>query len=339
MIHKERGDSIKHLNEVRWGIIGCGDVTEVKSGPALQKVENSQLVAVMRRNGELAKDYARRHDVPNWYDNADQLINDPLVNAVYIATPPAFHMEYAVKAANAGKVVYVEKPMALNPNECQMMIDSCKQNAVPLFVAYYRRELDRFLKVKEIIDQGLIGDTRFVSTVQYQPTAETEMDQTNPPWRIQPDLAGGGLFFDLASHTLDILDFLLGPIEQVRGFANNQAGHYHAEDIVTGTYSFRSGVQGIGSWCFNALDREDRNEIIGSKGKVTFATFGEGPIQLSVNGKITEWGFKNPVHVQQPLIQTIVDQLTGNNEGICPSNGESGIRTNWVMEQMVTGKV
>ncbi|MFP3719484.1 Gfo/Idh/MocA family oxidoreductase [Niallia circulans] len=317
-------------NEVRWGIIGCGDVTEVKSGPGFQLAENSKLVAVMRRNGELAKDYAERHHVPKWYDDGEALINDPDVDAVYVATPPAFHKEYALLAAKAGKPVYVEKPMARNYQECLEMIEACKRADVPLFVAYYRRALPRFLKIKEIVDSGLLGDIRFVRTIQYQPPLKDDQ-----AWRVQPELAGGGLFLDLASHTLDILDFLLGPIKEAEGFATNQNGSYEAEDMVTGNYLFESGVHGTGTWCFGAYDHVDENEIVGSKGKLTFATFGNGPITLTTSEGTEEWVIENPRHIQQPMIQLMVDELTG--KGTSPSTGESGARTNWVMDQLIKG--
>jgi predicted dehydrogenase len=233
------------MDEVRWGIIGCGEVTEVKSGPAFQKAKNSKLVAVMRRNSLLAMDYAKRHNVPKWYDDAYDLINDKEVDAVYIATPPAFHKEYTLAAARAGKPVYVEKPMALNFTECQEMIKVCEEASVSLFVAYYRRALPRFIKIKEIIEEKMIGDIRFVSTTQYRPSKKEETDPLNLPWRVQPHLSGGGIFFDIASHSLDLLDFLLGPIENVSGFASNQSQLYDAEDIVTGSYIFKNGIHGV----------------------------------------------------------------------------------------------
>ena len=321
------------LKEVRWGIIGCGDVTEVKSGPGFQLAENSKLVAVMRRNGELAKDYAERHQVPKWYDDAEKLIEDPEVDAIYIATPPAFHKEYTIQAAKAGKPVYVEKPMARNYEECVEMIEACKEADVPLFAAYYRRALPRFLKIKEIIDSGLLGDIRFVRTVQYQPAQEGIGEEE--PWRVQPELAGGGLFLDLASHTLDILDFLLGPIKEATGFASNQNGSYKAEDIVTGNYLFESGVHGTGTWCFSTYEHVDENEIVGSKGKLTFATFGNGPITLTTNETTEEYVIENPRHIQQHLIQKIVNELTGKDKS--PSTGITGARTNWVMDQLIKG--
>lgn len=321
------------FEKVRWGIIGCGDVTEVKSGPAFQKVKNSELVAVMRRTGELAKDYAERHHVPKWYDNADSLINDPDVDAVYIATPPGSHKEYTLKAAQAGKPVYVEKPMALNFAECQEMIAACKAAGVPLFVAYYRREMPRFLKIKELLEKNAIGDVRFVSTTQYQKASDDVKDPEKLSWRVQPEISGGGLYYDLASHTLDLLDFLLGPIKNVNGFASNQAGYYRAEDIVTGTYMFESGIHGTGTWCFSAFENVDVNEIIGSKGKITFSTFGSEPIVLTTAEGVEQWSFEPLQHVHQPLVETIVEELTGDG-GKCPSTGESGARTNWVMGVM-----
>ncbi|MDQ0971701.1 putative dehydrogenase [Neobacillus niacini] len=322
------------LDKVRWGIIGCGDVTEVKSGPAFQKVNNSELVAVMRRTGELAKDYAERHQVPKWYDDADQLINDPDVNAIYIATPPGSHKEYTLKAARAGKPVYVEKPMARNYAECQEMIAACEKAGIPLYVAYYRRAQARFLKIKELLENGAIGEVRFVSATQYQMDFEAGKQPEQLSWRVQPELAGGGLFFDLASHTLDIFDFLLGPITSVQGIASNQAGYYSAEDIVSGTFLFESGVHGVGKWCFTAFENEDINEIIGSKGKITFSTFGNEPIRLTTEQGTEEWSFERPQHVHQPLVETIVSDLTSESSA-CPSTGMSGARTNWVMGEMV----
>ena len=321
------------FEKVRWGIIGCGAVTEVKSGPAFQKIKNSELVAVMRRTGVLAKDYAERHHVPKWYDDADALINDPDVDAVYIATPPSSHKEYTIKVAKAGKPVYVEKPMALNFAECNEMIAACKTAGVPLYVAYYRRALPRFVKVKELLKNKAVGDVRFVSTTHYQKASDDVLDSKNLPWRVQPEIAGGGLFFDLASHTLDILDFLFGPIKDVQGFASNQAGYYRAEDIVTGTYRFESGIHGMGSWCFTAFEDVDVNEIVGSKGKITFSTFGNEPIVLTTANGSEQWSFQAPLHVHQPLVEQIVADLT-EDRNQCPSTGVTGARTNWVMGEM-----
>lgn len=323
------------MQTIRWGIIGCGNVTEVKSGPGFQQAERSSLVAVMRRNGDLAQDYARRHGVPRWYDDAQALIDDPQVDAVYIATPPSSHKQYTLMAARAGKPVYVEKPMALDYGECREMIQVCAEAGVSLFVAYYRRRLARFLKIKELLDSGAVGALRFVAILLHQPARPSELDPANLPWRVLPEIAGGGLFVDLASHQLDFLDYILGPITAAAGYSHNQAGNYPAEDIVSGVFRFESGVQGMGTWCFNTFDAVDRTEITGSHGRITFSTYGDDPILLETGEGTTEFAIPYPAHIQQPLIQSVVDDLLGLDD--CPSTGESGARTSRVMEQMLAG--
>lgn len=324
------------MKTIRWGIIGCGDVTEVKSGPGFQKADHSALVAVMRRRGDLAKDYAERHKVSRWYDNAGALINDPEVDAVYVATPPSSHKEYALMSAAAGKPVYVEKPMARNFAECQEMIAGCRQAGVALFVAYYRRALPRFLKIKELVDSGAIGDVRFVHITFYQPMTAEDQDPAKQTWRVDPAIGGGGRFVDLASHMLDFLDYVFGPIVEARGLAANQAGKYQAEDIVNGTFRFASGVQGVGTWCFSAFENRDFTELVGTDGKISFSTFDAQPIALTTPDGATEFSFDYPQHIEQPLIQTVVDELNG--VGKCPSSGETAARTSWVMDQILAGR-
>ncbi|GGK85448.1 Gfo/Idh/MocA family protein [Rufibacter glacialis] len=321
-------------NPIRWGIIGCGDVTEVKSGPAFQKVPHSQLVAVMRRDAAKAQDYARRHGVPKWYDNAQALIQDPEVDAVYIATPPGSHAEYTLQVASARKPVYVEKPMALNFAQCLQMVTACETAQVPLFVAYYRRCLPSFLKVKELVDGGAIGEVKFVNLKLYHP-AQENLSPENLPWRVQPELSGGGLFFDLASHQLDFLDFLLGPVISASGQTANQAGLYPAEDIVTGQFRFGNGVLGTGTWCFTVPPAQftDQTEVIGTKGKITFPSFALTPVILETAAGVEEFLLPPPPHVQQPFIETVVQDLLG--KGTCPSTGASALRTAWVMDQIV----
>jgi len=323
------------MKTIRWGIIGCGNVTEVKSGPGFQNAQGSQLAAVMRRNAALAQDYAQRHGVPTWYDDAQALIHDPEVDAVYIATPPDSHSAYTLAVAQAGKPAYVEKPMALNAAECQEMVVACQAAGTPLFVAYYRRALPRFLKAKELVTSGAIGELRFVNVTLTQPLEIHSPDQL--PWRLRPEIAGGGLFVDLASHALDFLDFVLGPVSRVRGFAYNQAGAYPAEDIVSAAFEFKNGVQAMGTWCFSSFEAADRVIFVGSGGKITLSMFGNEPIQLETPGGIQVFDLPNPPHVQQPLIQQVVDELLG--VGSCVSTGESASRTSWVMDQLLMERI
>jgi predicted dehydrogenase len=326
------------MAQIRWGIIGCGNVTEVKSGPAFREIEGSELVAVMRRDAEKAQDYARRHGVPKWYADADALVHDPDVDAIYIATPPDSHAEYTLRAAAARKPVYVEKPMARDYAECRRMIEACETAGVPLFVAYYRRCLPGFLKVKELVDSGAVGQVRLVSITLLQPPQRRDLEPANLPWRVIPEIAGGGYFFDLGAHQLDFLDYVFGPITSARGHATNQAGWYPAEDIVWASFAFESGVLGGGSWCFTVSEIEqiERTEIIGSAGKIVYSNFDlDAPVRLKTASGVREFQFPAPPHVQLPLIQTVVDELQGR--GRCPSTGLSAARTSRVMDAIVQG--
>jgi len=323
------------VNDINWGIIGCGNVTELKSGPAFNKVAHSKIHAVMRRNEVKAADYARRHEVPNYYSDANKLINDPQINAVYIATPPDTHASYAIQAMHAGKPVYVEKPMARNYQECQEMIRVSEETGMPLFVAYYRRTLPAFLKVKELIDGGIIGKPLTVNIRLHKSSGEKDQYPELQSWHINPDIAGGGYFFDLASHQLDYLDFLFGPVVQVHGIAVNQAGYYNAEDTVTGTFLFGNGVIGTGSWCFVVAKgcEEDIIEISGTKGKLTFSSFQHGDVKLTTPEGTISFSFQNPENIQHYLIQQVVNELRG--EGKCVSTGQTGARTSAVLDEMV----
>lgn len=312
-------------------MVGCGAVTEVKSGPGLQRAEGSCVMAVMRRDGSLAEDYARRHGIGKWYDDAEKLIGEPDVDAVYVATPPSSHKEYAIAAANAGKDVYVEKPMAMTFDECQEMIAACKENGVRLFVAYYRRALPRFVKIKSLIDDGAIGKVSFADVVYHKRASESDLAGTEN-WRVDPRVAGGGYFYDLAPHSIDILQFLLGDAKSAKGYVSNQRRRYEAEDIVSGAMLLGDDVHVTMLWNFNAYGNMDRTEIVGDEGKLTFSTFGDGPIVLETQDSTEEFNIENPLHIQQPLIQTIVNELRG--DGHCPSTGDTAAKTNWVMDRI-----
>lgn len=321
-------------NIIKWGVLGVGKVCEEKSVPGMYKTTHSEVVAVMRRNHLLAADFAHRHHIAKWYSNADELMNDPEVNAIYIATPPGSHAELCKKAANAGKPVYVEKPMARTHAETLEMITACKNAGVPLFVAYYRRALPFFLKIKELIEVYKIGDVRFVNIRMYKRLDHQADSLEGHHWRIIPEIAGGGYFYDLASHQFDFLDFLFGKITKVVGFSTNQANQYEVEDLVAGSFLFENGVVGNGVWCFTTgkVSEKEAVEIVGSKGQIEFRTFGDPTIVITTDAKgREEIIIPYPQHIQQPLIQTIVNELLGT--GTCPSTGESAARTNWVLEQ------
>jgi predicted dehydrogenase len=319
------------VDRVRWGVIGVGDVTERKSGPGFQQAERSDLVAVMRRNGDLAADYARRHHVPRWYDDADELINDSEVDAVYVATPPDSHRDYVLRVAQAGKPVYVEKPMARTALECEDMISACENAGVSLYVAYYRRAMPRFATVKDLLDDGRIGELRSVSIHNEQPGQLDEVGRAG--WRVDPEISGGGHFVDLGSHILDLLDWLLGPVTNVTGVATNRGGRYGAEDLVTGVFSFGSGVDGVGVWNYDSFQHRDQIEIIGTEGALRFPCFSDEPLRLLTAHGEERIEAPYPETVQLPLIQTVVNALTGHGES--PSTGYSAVRTARVIDGLL----
>jgi predicted dehydrogenase len=328
---------MEKVEKVIWGIIGAGDVCEIKSAPAMSQIEHSEVKMIMRRNAKKAADYANRHGIKLWTTDISELLNDPEINAIYIATPPNTHAELTQKVAKVGKAVYVEKPMANTYAECVSMIEVCQNANVPLFVAYYRPILPGFIKVKELIESAAIGDIRFVKIEMFQPLQTDIISNLENNWRVNPEIAGGGYFNDLASHQLDFLDFLFGPIVEANGNSGNQAHLYKADDIVTATFRFGNGILGSGIWCFTTdiVSEKETIHIVGSKGEITFNTFGNPMIIVVRNSQdeLQEYKYSHAQPIQKPLIQLIVDELRG--VGFSPSKGISGTRTNWVMDQIV----
>jgi predicted dehydrogenase len=318
------------MDGVRWGIIGCGNVTEVKSGPGFQKAGGSTLVAVMRRDRTKADDYARRHGVPRVHETADALILDADVDAVYIATPPSSHLDLALRVARARKPCLVEKPMAMTHAECVRMNEAFHAAGVPLFVAYYRRALPRFLEVRRLLNAGAIGPVTDVHVRVSEPLARGD---AAAGWRFDPAIAGAGLFYDLASHCLDLLDFLLGPIAEASGFAANTGGAYAAEDVTAGSFRFARGMVGTGVWNFNADRSMDAIRFTGPRGDLLTPVFADGDVVVRRDRHEEVLSIRNPPHVHQPLIQSIVDELHGR--GRCESTGESGARASWVMDRLL----
>lgn len=320
---------------IKWGFIGCGEATEKKSGPAFQSIQGSMITAVMGRNKEKTKAYAARHNIRRWYTDPQVLIDDPDVNAVYIATPPSSHATYAIMAMKAGKPVYVEKPLAANYEDCLRINRISEKTGVPCFVAYYRRYLPYFLKVKELVNSGVIGNIVNVQIRFAVPPRDLDYNCHNLPWRVQPDIAGGGYFYDLAPHQLDLLQDMLGIIIEANGEKANRGHLYEAEDSVSACFRFESGLIGSGSWCFVAHEsaKEDRIEIIGEKGMVCFSVFTYQPIALHTENGRREILVENPPIVQQPLIQQIVNHL--RKQGICKCDSVSTTPTNWVIDRIL----
>lgn len=323
------------MEKIHWGIIGCGDVTEKKSGPAFNKVDNSELVAVMRRNGALAKDYALRHGVPQWYDDAEELIKDPAVNAIYIATPPGSHLQYTLAVIKAGKPVYLEKPMTLNATEAFQIAEAVERANAKVSVAHYRRAQPFFKKIKSLLEEKVIGDILFAQLVFLEPPLTPEaLADPRIAWRVDPETSGGGLFHDLAPHQLDLATYFFGEVSKTQGISRNQSGNYAADDLVTGTVLFESGIIFTGTWCFSVPPQEtlDQFQIMGTKGKISFSVFGKQEIRMDLNGTQSVVSFEAPFHVQQPMIGEVVNFFLGR--GPNPCSAREAAKTMMMMDLM-----
>ncbi|MCW4117587.1 Gfo/Idh/MocA family oxidoreductase [Prevotella copri] len=324
------------MKQINWGFIGCGEVTEKKSGPAFNEVEGSQVVAVMSRSENKARSYAERHHIRKWYTDAQELIDDPDVNAIYIATPPSSHATFAIMAMRAGKPVYIEKPLAASYNDCIRINRISEQTGVPCFVAYYRRYLPYFLKVKEIIQNGTIGKVINVQLRFSVPPRDLDYkNEKELPWRLQPDIAGGGYFYDLAPHQIDLLQNIFGVITRAHGYPANRAHLYKAEDTVSACFFFENGVTGSGSWCFVGHEsaKEDCIEIIGDKGSLSFSVFTYEPIVLITSEGKQSITVPNPSYVQLPIIKHVIEHLQGI--GHCECTSISATPVNWVLDRIL----
>ena len=324
------------MKQINWGFIGCGEVTEKKSGPAFNEVEGSQVVAVMSRSENKARSYAERHHIRKWYTDAQELIDDPDVNAIYIATPPSSHATFAIMAMRAGKPVYIEKPLAASYNDCIRINRISEQTGVPCFVAYYRRYLPYFQKVKEIIENGTIGKVINVQLRFSVPPRDLDYkNEKELPWRLQPDIAGGGYFYDLAPHQIDLLQNIFGVIIRAHGYPANRAHLYKAEDTVSACFFFENGVTGSGSWCFVGHEsaKEDCIEVIGDKGSLSFSVFTYEPIVLITSEGKQSITVPNPSYVQLPIIKHVIEHLQGI--GHCECTSISATPVNWVLDRIL----
>ncbi|MFT5252712.1 MAG: 1,5-anhydro-D-fructose reductase (1,5-anhydro-D-mannitol-forming) [Flavobacteriales bacterium] len=320
------------LPVVRWGILGCGDVTEKKSVPAYQKTEGFEVVAVMRRDAEKVADYARRHGVEKYYTDADALINDPEIDAIYIATPPDVHKYYALKVAEAGKICCIEKPLAPSYEDCKIIQEAFDTKDIPLFVAYYRRSLPRFEQIKKWLEERSIGEVRHINWHLSKPTSERDSSSAYN-WRTDIRVAPAGYFDDLASHGLDLFVHFLGHVKQANGISSNQQGLYTAKDAIVGCWIHENGVTGTGSWNFGTSTREDLVTIYGSLGTITFSVFEETNIILRIGDTVTELFIPHPENVQFYHVQNIRDHLAGKVTH--PSNGLTASHTAWVMDKII----
>lgn len=292
----------------------------------------------MRRDPGLAESYARRHGVEQAYSDAKEIINSPSIDAIYIATPPDTHKAYGLQVAAAGKPCCIEKPLAPNYSDCEDLVTAFEAASAPLFVAYYRRSLPRFNKVKALLEAGEIGAPRHINWHLSKPP--NDIDKSGEyNWRTDPAIARGGYFDDLASHGLDLIAYLLGEFATVSGVGSQQQGLYAAFDSVSACWTHASGVTGSGSWNFGAGERHDQLAIYGSEGELGFSVFDEQPVVIkngnNDGGAEQSFDIANPKHIQLHHVRNIRDHLLDGKQH--PSTGNTALHTGWVMEQILAG--
>ena len=324
-----------HFSEdkpLRWGVIGCGNVAEKKSVPAYRKTSGFEVGMVMRRDAQKVEDYAKRHQIAKWTTNADEVIQDPSIDAVYIATPPDTHKLYGLQVAEAGKPCCIEKPMAPNYEDSLAIYNAFETKGIPLFIAYYRRSLQRFLKIKQWLDENQIGEVRHIHWEMTRPPGEMDLNgQYN--WRTDKTVALGGYFDDVGSHGIDLFTYLLGDIKEVYGVAVNQQGLYSAYDAISGIWLHENGITGHGNWNFGTQSEMDRVDILGSEGSISFAVLDEAPVIIENASGRQELEIPHPEHVQQFHVENIKNHLLGKAEH--PSLGKSALHTSWVMDRIL----
>jgi predicted dehydrogenase len=286
----------------------------------------------MRRDESKAKDFATRHNVKKYYANADDLINNNEVNAIYIATPPDSHKYYGLKVAATKKPCCIEKPLAPNYADSLAIFEAFKNANTPLFVAYYRRSLPRFEKIKQWIDEGLIGKIRHINWHLSKPANDLDISKKYN-WRTDKNIAIGGYFDDLASHGMDLFIHFLGNINEVKGISLNQQGLYTAKDAIAACWIHENEVTGTGSWNFGCNSRIDKVTIYGSLGTIEFSIFEEAPIVLTSTLKTETITIAHPKNVQYFHVEKMRDFLF---EGTThPSTGKTALHTAWVLDKIL----
>jgi len=332
---------------VGWGVIGCGDVVDRKAGVALRTIPGSRIVTVMRRSADAARSFAERHGVAHWTTNADEVIEHPAVDAIYVATPPEHHLEYALRVCAAGKPCLVEKPAGRSESECRQMVDVFRQAGVPFYVSYYRRHLAKFRKVKEIIDAGRLGTIVAIHYRMAKPYRGTK-------WRTDPTASGGGHFYDLAGHVLDLFDDWFGPIELLGSAATNTIPLESTEDAVALTFRTAGGAIGTASWNFAGASAQDDLSIEGTLGTVRLAAMSRGgAVRMTIAPEAavrasrsmtervvtivkrhvrmptrTHYRFREEEPPNRPMLENIVADL---RNGAAPATPTAALRTSAVM--------
>jgi predicted dehydrogenase len=318
---------------VGWGLVGCGDIARRRVAPALRDLDNCELIAVNRADAARAETFASEFGAKRWHADWRELVVDPEVEAVYVATPVHLHAGQAVAAAEAGKHVLCEKPLALTVAECERMNAAAEANGVLLGVAYYRRFYPVVERVREILETGEIG----VPVIAQVNAFERFDPEPGHPrrWLLDKLRSGGGPMFDFGCHRVEVLFNLFGDVSAVRGLASNVVFEREVEDTACALLKFARGTQVVISVTHAAREPQDTLEIFGSEGSLRVEVLNEG--RLRVRTKDGERIESHPPHenLHQPLVEDFARAVI---EGRPPRvDGRVGQRVSEILEMIYAG--
>lgn len=307
------------MKNIVWGMIGCGDVTEVKNGPGLYLSKNSILKGITNRTISKAHEWVERHQHGRVYSDVNELLKDEEIDIVYVAVTPQMHMDYAILCAQAGKHCLIEKPLALSYEQGLNIKEAFDKVGKKAFVAFYRRSLNRFQKVKELVESGTIGELLSVNIARYaKPITDTSK------WRANPEISGGNEFTETDIHILDFVDYLLGEVKDY-SFTKKTSEENDSFHSLSLSMKFENGCICSGNWLYQCEVELDRFEIIGTKGMIHFEFFKNSPIHLVHKDKQEEIMVSDSPHVGQNMEQDIVNEL--NQGGQFSGTVDAALRT------------
>lgn len=318
-------------NKIRWGFLGCGKVVQKKSGEAFRSVPNSEIAVIMRRNLEAAKECAEHFGAPVWCNNIEELLSAD-IEAVYIATPPGLHYEQAMKCLEAKKAVYLEKPFARNYTEAKALTEAFERAGIPLYVGHYRRALPRFLKIREMLKNNVVGEVKNIDFYLNRVFSKKEAENS---WLYNPVLSGGGKYYDIAPHTVDIINFLFGDITQVKGNAKNLGTGCPLENVVEMSFVTEQGVNGYARFNCVAEEKSDRMLVTGTNGIMEFSVHGKTDVIVKdIHGNVTEeFDLPDPKAVEEAMVQSVVEDLLGISE--CESKAKDVLVTYQIIDEVL----
>lgn len=314
---------------IRWGILGCGDVAHKRIAGAIAHQADSELVAACRRDAAKLRDFCATYRVERAYTNGDDLISDPEVDALYIATPVHLHCPQTMAAAMAGKHVLVEKPMALSLSECEAMVAACQENGVTLGVAYYRRFYPIVERIGELLSAERIGQPLSITAVTATPFGFQPGDDGY--WRVLPTEGGGGALMDIGSHRVNLFLSLLGDITSVQAFCNTVGATYQAENCASMIVRFESGAHGNVQCFFGSEVDPDEFTIMGTRGRLVASPLNGSELVIETAEGCRVESHPSPANFNTPVVNDFVAAI---REGREPRvSGEEGKRTNEVLER------